>query len=450
MRPYVYNVRRAGGERGGRQVGEGQCFIDGAWRAPRQGDDDGDDAAAAAARAWPAWRLTPPRDRAALVARAARLIEARADQIAAALVRDRGKLPAEARAEVARAVALVDRAAAYGAAGGQALAPTAGATLGYVRREPRGVALVTFLQWDLALAPAVGLAAALVTGNTAVVSPDVHDATPALVVRCFTDAGAPAGAVNLVQISRRLARHPSVAAVWDATYSAHRLGEAVDLGAAVLEERGGVGAALVLEDADLDLAVAGVMAATYRSAWQPRGAVDQLILAHPVADAFLEQLVAAVAALRLGADERAQLGPLPSELALREALARIAAAREAGADLLHGGARAGGELAQGWFLTPAVLDYGRSASAASQRRVAGPALAAVRVEGFEEALAAVGLERLAVAQIYTRDAARAFRFTEAVNAAQVLVNAREPADLSPDLDALLAHMSAPKAVRLEY
>jgi alpha-ketoglutaric semialdehyde dehydrogenase len=412
----------------------------------------------AAGQAGRGWRHTPPAERAAVVARAARLLAERAAPIAQALTREQGKLGHEAEAELVRAVALAEQAAALAGTPDSHAAPSGPRdSFGYATRRPLGVAAL-FSSWaEPAADVAAAVAAALVAGNTVVLKPaSLTPHTAALVTQCFVDAGVPPGVLNLVYGSPALAAalvgHETVRSVWHAGGSqgaAELRRLAAARGIRSHSEAGGRGAAVVLEDADLDRAVAGVTAAAFGEAGQRPGAIGRVALAHPVADAFLEKLVGGVAAMQLGTE----LGPLVSEERLLAVLAHLEEARAAGAEQLYGGVRArDGALGRGFFVRPAVLDRCRPEMRAAGEPVFGPVLAVVRVEGFDEALAAAVAagQPLATAAIYARDASRIFRFVDETDAAHVSVNAATADPGTRDMGTLIGFFSTGKTVSLRY
>lgn len=418
-------------------------------------------AAEAAGQAARSWRHTPHVERVSVVTRAARLLAERSTTIAQTLTREQGKLGHEAAAELRRAVALAEQAAALaGVPDTQAVPSGPRDTFGYATRRPLGVAAL-FSSWAEPVADvASAVAAALVAGNTLVLKPStLTPQTAALVAQCFVDAGAPAGVINIVyggsELARSILEHDAVRAVWHAggplgAIELQRLAAARNI--RIHSESGGRGAAVVLEDADLDRAVAGVSAAAFGEAGQRPGAIGRVALAHPVADAFLEKLVGGLAAMQAGGDA-AELGPLVSEERLQAVLAYLEQARAAGAEQLYGGVRSReGVLGRGFFLQPAVLDRCRPEMRVAGEPVFGPVLAVMRVENFEEALAAAaaGGQPLASAAIYARDASRIFRFVDEIDAAHVAVNVAIADPGLRDIGALIGFFSAPKTVSLRY
>lgn len=407
-----------------------------------------------------AWRAVSLPERGAILARVAQLLTERADTIAGALTREQGKLLAEARVELEQAAAYASFCAAAARVTQGVTIPLAAAErVGYTMRRPLGVVLILASYELPLLQPLRHLAAAFMAGNTIVFQPDPHvPETAAALVRCFIDAGAPAGTLNLVygsadETGTALIEHPSVRAV---AVSGPR-----DTAAAVCRrvaargvrahcESPAVNPVIVLEDADLEQALAGVIAEAFANAGQLYGAPKRVILMHPVADAFLEELVARAGRLRPGVD----IGPCVDAAGLNLALDLARAAVAQGAELLCGGARVlDGAAAQGFFLRPTVLDRVAPEMRIAQEPAPGPVLAVTRVESFAEALALANHAPVNnAATIYTRDGARMFRFIDAIAAAAASVNAPVAGDEAalPPLEALLDFYSALRTVSIDY
>jgi acyl-CoA reductase-like NAD-dependent aldehyde dehydrogenase len=424
-------------------------------------------AAEVAAHAFRSWRRTPAPERGALVLRAARLLAERAEPIARMIVREQGKTLAEARAEVRHAVAYAEFCGAAAAMPEGATVPLSSVgRFGYTRRRPLGVVALLTPEWSPLALPLERLAQALITGNTVVVKPAL--ATPETaewLVRCFADAGAPSGVVNLVhgagdETGATLIDHPAVRAVWIGGMhadiaGARRQADMRDI--RFMGEQRDVNPVIVLEDADLDLALAGVITGAFGNAGQTHTATKRVVLVHPVADAFLEALVARVCAMRLGngLNEQVSLGPCTDEAQIQQALDLIEQARAEGAEVLCGGVRAhDGELAHGFFLRPTIVDRVRPDMRIAQEAAPGPVLAVTRVESFAEALTLVHQPQpLVAASLYTRDGARMLRFTDDIRARSIHINApttgNEP-HLPVHHDTLLDFFTETSAVYIEY
>lgn len=433
---------------------------------PLSGADEARAAVDAAAQAFDGWQALPEPQRRAIVAIAGRLLAERSEPIARALTREQGQLLGESRAELAEAAGLV---AAYGAHGGAprgAVLPTQAArTFRYSTRQAVGVVVLVSPRFFAAAIPSVSIAAALVHGNTVVLKPSTFTPeTAALIVRCFVDAGVPAGVLNLVygsgeEAGAALIDHPATQAVAFAGSRAAGLqiyARAAQRGIRAYCGMGGRNAAIVLDDADIDRAVAGVLAGGLGAAGQRCTSTGRVLLTHPVADAFLERLVAEVHTLQLGdgAQEGVGMGPLAGEESLQRALESIAIGRSEGAELLYGGVRAvEGALVEGLFVRPTILDRVRPDMRIAREELFGPVLTVFRVENFEEALAIANeTDHILSASVYTRDIARGFRFLEAIRAGAAQVN--EPTTVGAsflpfDTDTLDPFVTA-RAVAIRY
>jgi len=191
-------------------------------------------------------------------------------------------------------------------------------------------------------------------------------------------------------------------------------------------EMGGKNPVVVLEDADLDLAVSGVASGAFGATGQRCTATSRVILHRAIADAFLERLLAAVGRLRLGdgAQPGVDVGPLVDERQLRRVLELIAVGRAEGAELLCGGARAEeGALARGCFVQPTVFDGVRPGMRLAREEIFGPVLSALRVDSFEEALAVANDSSFGLtSSIYTADLNRAFQFIDAIETGMTHIN----------------------------
>ncbi len=428
--------------------------------------DEATAAVEVAAHAFLAWRRVPAPERGAIIARVALLLAARADHVARALTREQGKILAEARAEVQRAVRYAEQCAAMATSSSGVTVPHRTVEcLGYTTRRPAGV-VALLASWAMPVAqPLLHLAAALAAGNTVVLKPDLRTPeTAEMLVQCFVDAGAPSGVVNLVhgaddEVAATLIDHPVVRVV---TFSGARAGavavqrRAAARGVRVLCESDSANPVVVLEDADLDRALAAVLAGAYGNAGQSITATKRVVLLHPVADAFLEALVARAGALRLGSglDEGVTMGPCIDEAQLQQALASVRNAQEKGAELLCGGTRVvDGPLANGFFLRPTVLDRVQPEMRVVHTPAPGPVLAVTRVESFAEVVALVNQPPGSiVAGVHTRDGARMFCSIDAIDAVAVAVNAPTTIDdlASPPVEFLLDFFSATRTISIDY
>lgn len=314
------------------------------------------DRASAASGAWGA--LPGPR-RAAILHRAANVIEQRSEETAEAITREEGKLLADARGEVLRAAAVLRFHAgeAERLAGEAADAGDPG-TLAYTRRRPLGVvALITPWNFPIAL-PAWKLAPALAAGNAVVVKPSSRAPGGVLaLVEALYEAGLPAGTVEVVlggrEVGSALADDPRVAAL--SFTGSNAVGDALRdrvqaRGARFQGELGGNNPLIVLADADLDHAIATAVAGAFGAAGQKCTATRRVIVEAPVYEQVVAGIAAGATALRCGPglDADSGLPPLVDGDAQAEVLAAIAQATEQGATVVAGG----GAPAACWSTAP--------------------------------------------------------------------------------------------------
>lgn len=395
--------------------------------------DDAVAAAEIAAEAFRSWRNVPAPKRGAIVAKAGQIMAERREEIARALTREEGKLLSEARGELQRSINILEFSSSHGRRlGGQTIPLELPSNLGYTIRIPLGVvALITPWNFPVAI-PIWKIAPALVAGNTIVFKPSpLTPETSAMVVQCFADAGLPAGVLNMVhgdgEVGGALLDHPAVKGVsfTGSTPTGMAIYErAARRGIPAQCEMGGKNPVIVLDDADLDLAVAGVAAGAFGSTGQRCTATSRVILMHPVADAFLERLVAAAHKMRIGdgIQDGIDMGPIVSDSQLARVLEYIEIGKREGAELLFGGGQPH-DVPQGYFVQPTIFDRVRPEMRIAQEEIFGPVLSVVRVESFEEALAAANNSEFGLtSSIYTRDASRMFRYIDEIETGMTHVN----------------------------
>jgi aldehyde dehydrogenase (NAD+) len=402
---------------------------------PLSTKDEAISAAAIAHEAFQEWRRVSAPKRGAIVARAAQLLSERRETIARTLTHEEGKLLSESRGELQRSVNITEFTAAEGRRLKGATIPLElPNNFGYTTKVPRGVcALITPWNFPVAI-PVWKIAPALVAGNTIVFKPSPFTpATSALLMQCFIDAGVPAGVLNMVhgdgEVGSALIDHPAVKAVSFTGSTPTGLAiyaQAAKRGIAVQCEMGGKNPVIVLEDADVDLAVAGVAAGAFGSTGQRCTATSRVILLHPVADAFLEKLVDVVSSMRLGngMHDGVDMGPCVNEAQLKRVLEYIAIGKAEGAELLCGGRQGTeGALANGYFVQPTVFDRCHPKMRIAQEEIFGPVLSVFRVESFEEAMAVANDSPFGLtSSIYTRDGARMFRYIDEIETGMTHVN----------------------------
>jgi succinate-semialdehyde dehydrogenase / glutarate-semialdehyde dehydrogenase len=395
--------------------------------------EDGIAAVDAAAAAAADWAARAPRERAEILRRAFDLMSARTDEIAHLIVREMGKPLAEARGETAYAAEFLRwfSEEAVRANGEYAIAP-GGANRMLVGHAPIGIALL-ITPWNFPAAMATRkLGPALAAGCTVVLKPAQETPLTALAIaRLLEEAGVPEGVVNVVCTDEP-------AALAEAVLSDPRLRKlsftgSTEVGRRLLElcaaqvisasmELGGNSPFLVLDDADIDAAIQGAMAAKMRNGGEACTAANRFLVHEAVAEAFTSGLVDAMAAVRVGNgfSDGAELGPLINAAA-RDKIERIVAdAIDRGARVRTGGERLPGP---GFFYPPTVLDNVQPGSALLAEEVFGPVAPVMTFADDDEALAlANDTEHGLVAFVFSRDLRRAMAVGERIETGMVGLN----------------------------
>jgi succinate-semialdehyde dehydrogenase / glutarate-semialdehyde dehydrogenase len=394
---------------------------------------DGTAALDAACDAFPAWAATPARVRAEILRRAFDLLQERAEDVALLMSVEMGKPLAEARGEVAyggeflrwfseETVRVQGR---YGAS------PEGGGRM-VVTQHPVGPCfLVT--PWNFPLAMATRkIAPALAAGCTVVVKPaTLTPLTTLFLARILEDAGVPAGVVNVVTTTR-------TAAVSEAILRDPRLRKlsftgSTPVGQALLKqaadgvlrtsmELGGNAPFLVFEDADLDRAVDGAIAAKFRNIGQACTAANRFLVHRSVADEFTRRVTERVQAFRTGrgTEDGVTIGPLIDDRAVAKTGELVADAVERGATLRTGGAPID---RPGSFYAATVLTDVPPGSVILREEIFGPVLAVVPFDDEDEAVRiANDTEYGLVSYVYTENLARGQRMIERLETGMMGLN----------------------------
>jgi alpha-ketoglutaric semialdehyde dehydrogenase len=401
-------------------------------RAPLGGAPDARRAVDGAAGAAERWRKVIPPERGKIVLRAARILEDRLEEVATLLTREQGKLLAESRAEVKRAIDIMEYAAGLGRRlGGQTLPPEVPGVFCYTLRQPIGpVALLTPWNFPVAI-PCWKIAPALVCGDTMVFKPSpLTPATAVRVVEIFLEAGVPPDVLSLVhggaEVGTALVDDPRIAGV--SFTGSTKVGMAINAAAArrmarTQLEMGGKNPQVVLADADLGLAVEACVIAAFGSTGQRCTATSRAIVEKGVAAEFTDRLGARAGALRVGRGDAAgvEMGPVVDGNRLAEVEGFVDRARHEGAEIVAGGNRPQ-ELASGYFYAATVV-RARPEHEIAREEVFGPVLSVVEADDFESALAiANAVDYGLCASVFTRDIGRALGFVDRIQAGMIHVN----------------------------
>jgi len=411
---------------------------------PEAGQAHVEQALEAARRAQRDWARRPGIERGAALRAIARGIRERTEEIAQLVVAEQGKTITEARVEVGQGAAgFFDYFAGFERGRvGEMFAPDNPGEQIQVRTVPYGVA-VGIVPWNFPAALfARKVAPAIMAGNTIVLKP--HEDTPLsalALARVIEEAGVPPGVVNVVTGAGRtagdaLVRHPITDLV--TVTGSVRAGQQILAAAAekithVSLELGGKAPFVVLEDADLDRAVADAVAARFWNCGQVCTCNERTYVHRSRYDEFVERFVAAARELRVGdpTSEATQLGPKVNEPELVKVQRLVDEAVAQGARVELGGGRPEGEaFARGYWFAPTVLTGVSNEMDVVQREVFGPVLPILPFDDFEEA---VGLANDSVygltAYVYTADFHRAMRAVEEIEFGEVYVNKIGPEQL---------------------
>jgi alpha-ketoglutaric semialdehyde dehydrogenase len=390
----------------------------------------------AAETAFPAWRDTPAPKRGEILYRFAQLLADDKERVSRAMTREMGKVLAEARGDVQEGI---DIAYLMAGEGRRMFGDTVPSELpdkwAMSIRQPLGVAGI-ITPWNFPVAiPCWKMMPALVTGNTVVFKPasdTPHCAT--LIVELLAEAGIPPGVVNLVtgsgsEVGDAVVTSPDVAVISFTGSSA--TGKAIAEAAGrrlkrVSLELGGKNAIVVLRDADLDLAVDGIVWSAFGTTGQRCTACSRVIVEQPVAGALLERLAERAARLRLGSglDESVDVGPLINPAAMDKVGGYIDVGRDEGSLITGGAPATDGELAHGNFFQPTIFDGVRPMDRIAQEEIFGPVLSVIPVDDYAGAVTALNQTRYGLSSsVYTRDVNTAFRAMRDFETGIVYVNA---------------------------
>lgn len=389
-----------------------------------------EEAVQATVRAFEATRKLGTYERAAILRKIAAGISAQQEEIARIMALESGKPIRDSRVETTRAIFTFNQAANEAERLGGEVIPldlmaSSKGRLGITRRVPIGPVLgISPFNFPLNLA-AHKIAPAIAAGCSILLKPPSADPLTMLTVaRIIAESGIPAGAVNIVPTSRTLGDR----LVEDDRFKLLTFTGSMDVGwrmkamagkKKVVLELGGNAAAIVDQDADLELAAKRISTGAFSYAGQTCISVQRVYVHHSVAEPFMARLKAHTEALKPGdpLDEATDIGPMIDEKALERTASWVQEAVEEGARVVTGGKR------EGSFFPPTILTNVRHESKVCSREVFAPIVDVFPVQTFEEALAAVNDSAYGLqAGVFTRNLEHAFRAFNELEVGGVIIN----------------------------
>ncbi|HHZ61617.1 MAG TPA: aldehyde dehydrogenase family protein [Dehalococcoidia bacterium] len=405
-------------------------------RFQRSNNEDAVRAIEAARNALDGWASTPAPQRAAILFKALQLMEERGDELARSITIEEGKPIGDAMGEVKRSMNITEYAAGEGRRMfGNTTPSELPNTVAYTSRRPLGVVGI-ITPWNFPLAiPAWKIAPALICGNTLVFKP--ASATPMTAValtKIFEDAGLPPGVLNLVtgpggSVGNTIVDHPDVSGV--SFTGSTEVGTALYTRATqtlkkVQAEMGGKNAVIVLEDADMDSALGGIVQGAFGSTGQRCTATSRVVVQESVYDAFMTELIERTSKLTVGdgLDPAMDIAPLSSQSQFNTVMEYIGIGAEEGATIAYGGnPRTEGDLDEGYYVEPTIFTNVDTNMRIAQEEIFGPVLTVFKAADLEEAVSITNNVKFGLSSsIYTMDIPQAFRYIDTVETGIVHVN----------------------------
>jgi aldehyde dehydrogenase (NAD+) len=403
---------------------------------PASSQEDVNLAVKAAKDAFARWRLVPAPKRGEILYRVGELLRRQKQEIARGMTREMGKILKETLGDVQEGI---DTAFYVAGEGRRLFGETTPSELpdkfAMSVRAPIGVcALITPWNFPMAI-PTWKLFPALLCGNTVVLKP--AEDTPHTANKLFEvldQAGVPPGVVNLIhgrgeEVGAALVRHRDVKLV-SFTGSAAVGREIASVCGQQLKrislELGGKNGQIVMEDADLDLALEGALWGAFGTTGQRCTATSRLILHRDIKQRLTDRLVARAEKIRIGdgLDGNVEMGPLINQAAREKVLRYVQVGKAEGARLLTGGSiYEEGKWVDGYFYRPTIFDQVTPSMRIAQEEIFGPVLSIIEVKSFEEALAVLnGTPYGLSSSVYTRDIERSFRAMRDIEAGITYIN----------------------------
>ncbi|HJX00775.1 MAG TPA: aldehyde dehydrogenase family protein [Terriglobales bacterium] len=404
---------------------------------PRSNKDDVNDAVTAAKNAFERWRLTPAPRRGEIIYRCAQILQERKEGHARDMTREMGKVLKETRGDVQEAIDTAFYMAGEGRRlDGHTVPSELPNKFAMAVRVPLGVVgMITPWNFPMAI-PSWKIFPAIVSGNTCIIKPaeDTPLSTVNL-VRALMDAGLPPGVVNIVhgygpEAGAPLLDHADVRAI--SFTGSSEVGRIVGGTAAhnfkpCSLEMGGKNAIIVLNDANVDLAIDGALWGGFGTTGQRCTAASRVIVQKGIYNQFADKFVSRAKAMKVGPgiDERNDMGPQVNQQQIDTTKKYIEIGRNEGAKLLAGGNRmSSGDLGNGYFFEPTIFGDAHGKMRVAQEEIFGPVVSLIPTDSLEQAVeisngVAYGLS----SAVYTRDVNKAFKAMRDLHTGITYINA---------------------------
>jgi acyl-CoA reductase-like NAD-dependent aldehyde dehydrogenase len=404
---------------------------------PKSGPEDVDQAVAAAAAAWEQWRLMPAPKRGDILRKVGDLMVERKEALAREMTREMGKVIAETRGDVQEGI---DTAYYAASETRRMFSHTVPSELpnkfAMAIRTPIGIAgIVTPWNFPMAI-PTWKIFPALACGNCVVFKPASDTPrTATSLIEILADAGVPAGVANIVHggggsVGMRIVNHPDIQLISFTGSSGVGKTIASECGKTLKRvslELGGKNAQIVMADANLDLALDGVLWGAFGTTGQRCTATSRLILHEPIHDKFVDMLVKRVEKLKLGfgLDAGVDVGPCVNEGQMNTDHEYVQIGKSEGAKLMCGGERAtDGELKKGWFYKPTIFTNVKPGMRIEQEEIFGPVLSVIKVKDIDEAIRVLnGTVYGLSSSLYTKNVNDSFKAIRDIKAGITYINA---------------------------
>ena len=403
---------------------------------PKSGKEDADEAVKAARAAYEKWRLVPAPARGDMMRKIGDLLVKYKESLAHEMTREMGKVLPEARGDVQEGIDTAYYAATEGRRlFGHTVPSELPNKFAMAIRVPIGVAGI-ITPWNFPMAiPAWGIFPAILSGNTVVFKPASDTPkTATTLIQIMMEAGLPEGVVNILhgsggEVGTAIVNHPDVDLILFT--GSTEIGKQISRDASaslkhVSLELGGKNAQIVMDDADLELALDGVLWGAFGTTGQRCTATSRLILHDKIHDKFMEMLTDRTKKLRLGDGllPSVDVGPCINEGHRKNVHSYIEIGKNEGASLVCGGKIAAqGDLAKGWFYEPTIFDNVKPNMRIAQEEIFGPVLSVIRTSSLEDAINILnGTIYGLSSSIYTRDVNKAFSAIRDIKAGITYIN----------------------------